>query len=213
MKHKIKPGDYTNKACLFPEEKDRTRNLVFEFAERSTTLMDSDNKIAVPIIDLCGRGAPTYDMIKNKNIMGPKFFYVGVDLDANIIEECRSMFQDSTSIFLNSKIGDVLWAEEFDEVRRCQILILDSHYGTNKKNYYRGDIIDCIDFAKKQKEMLGEFLLVINICHGRFSTSKHLKKYCEFLTKEVGREITESDFIFYKSKVEQMMWIAISFGF
>lgn len=213
MRYKIKPGDYTEDSCLFPEEKDRTRNLVFEFAKRSATILDSDDRFAVPIIDLCGRGAPTYKIIKERNMMGSGFFYIGVDLDKNIIEDCKCTFHDINSLFLESDIGSVLYRKDIYGVKKCQVLMLDSHYGTNRKNYYNSDIFECIRFAKKQKEELGEFLLVINVCHGRFSKSKDAKRYCEFLTKEVGREITEDNFIFYKSKIEQMMWIAISFGF
>jgi hypothetical protein len=213
MKTKIKPGDYTKEACFFPEEKERTRDLVLEFSKRSTTLLDSNNRFSVVIIDLCGKRAPFYSMIKENGKIGSGGFYIGVDLDVKIVKECKSLFCDNTSLFLNSKLGMLLCREDIPEVQSCQILILDSHYGTNKKNFYSGDIINSIDFAKKQKDKLGEFLLVVNLCHGRFSKESDIERYCKFLTEEVGRKITKDDFIFYRSKKEMMMWIAISFGF
>lgn len=213
MKTNISPGNYTEEACLHPEEKIKTRNLIFNFAERSATLLDSDGRLSVPIIELCGKKAPLYDMIKKSNKIGVGGFYIGVDIHRDIVEECKSIFSDSTSLWINSRMGEVLLLEKILQVKGCQILILDSHYGVHRKNYHKGDIIDCIAFAKKQKERLGEFLLVINICNSRYSKDSDIERYCNFLSKEVGRAITKEDFIFYKSKKEYMMWVAISFGF
>lgn len=214
----VSSGNYNDEVCLRPEQKQNTRKKIFEVAKESLTLLDEDGRLCVPVVELCGERAPLYAMIIEEKLIGKGGFYVGVDAYGYIIDECREIYHDSSSEWINSNLGLAISKKsqkDNENVSRAQILVFDSHDGIHKKNFHKGDLPRCIKFAKRQQEKFGEFLLVLNICNSRYSkdNDRDIDRYCKFLTEEVGRKVGKDDFLLYRSKKEEMMWIAISFGF
>lgn len=210
-------GNYTHQSCLHPGAKQETRELPLDIIKQSSFLFDEETEtLRCGWAELCGYKAPTFEMLISKKILQNDHtsgFFVGIDIEKKIIEDCKKTY--TSGHWICTKMKEFLLSKKYQQIsEKIGVLVFDSHDGMNRNSFKNSEIKDCIQFAKKQYQALGEFLLIINIVgNKRFITDNDKQNYTDFLSKEIGFTISPHLLKKYKSKKTDMYWLAIRFGF
>ena len=212
-------GDYTDDALRFPEAKRFTRDLALDIVRDHACNLWSPSRDALRCdwMELAGHHAPTLTLLVGRGAMVHGARFVGVDTDPATIDGCRAHFgPDAPAVWVNGTVETVLTRREHaDTVARVGVLVYDSHDGVHARPHrVRRTLRPLLDFARRQHDALGEFLLVLNLASDpRFTRPEHHNEYAQVLSEGLGASVSVDDIHRYTSKATQMAWVALRYGF
>jgi hypothetical protein len=212
-------GNYSDKACRYPEAKQHTRELPLQIVrEHSSTLWDhTRNTLGCDWMELAGAEAPTFPLLLKAGALQTGKF-IGVDTEESTIQGCRQTHGETHATWIHNPLKTVLVREEYAPIRKqVGVLVYDSHDGLyTSKNSLHHKLQPLFAFAKSQRENLSEFLLVINlVADPRYVKGHHWSDYCDIINTEMhpNEPLTRNHILEYTSKAVPMAWVAITSGF
>ena len=211
-------GDYTPEACGNPEAKENTRRLAIEIAQQSPCLWSrSRNALRYDWMELAGKFAPTLQTLRSTGALGGRRF-LGVDTAADIIRECEAHYGRDDAVWIHGTLRDILeGAGHIDTVARVGVLVYDSHDGVHASDIDR-TLRPLFDFAHRQRAIIGEFLLILNLAAvyrvaKKQDMDRYIDRYTKVLSEGLGAPVSADDIHRYTSNKTQMLWVALRFGF
>jgi len=209
-------GDYTDDALRFPDAKRFTRDLALDIVRDHACNLWSPSRDALRCdwMELAGHHAPTLTLLLERGALAAGARFVGVDTDPATIDGCREHHRDAPAIWVNGTVlGTLTRREHADTVARVGVLVYDSHDGVHARDVNR-TLRPLFDFARRQRDAIGEFLLVLNLASDpRFTRPEHTARYVDVLSEGLGAPVSPDDIHRYTSKATQMSWVALRYGF
>jgi hypothetical protein len=212
-------GDYTDEALRFPEAKRNTRDMALNLVrDHSCNLWSPSQKVLrCDWMELAGHRAPTLSLLLQHNALPPGIKFVGVDFNKEIIDGCKEHFgTDAPAEWINGSLQSILNRTSYaNTIARVGVLIYDSHDGMHAtKSKMESTLRPLFQFAKRQHNALGEFLLVLNVAAAEWQVKpKNQQEYVDVLSEGFGSPVSLSDIHHYTSSTSQMAWIALRYGF
>jgi len=182
--------------------KQETRVGTLEMVQESSILWSARHQaLRYDWVELAGKQAPTLQMLLAEGALTGSGQFVGVDLDKDIIAECAEVFSAETAA------GQCDWStrnlitllRDQDALPRTGVLVYDSCECARGKAIQRNlDVL--FDFAKRQEEQLGQFLLVLNVSLFRVNRDRHVREYVEAIQRHLPWFDAVGDFHVYQSE-------------
>lgn len=212
----MKYGDYTDEACRNPEAKRDTRERPLDIIrEHSCNLWSrSRNALRYDWLELAGHHAPTLTLLRDQGALDAGARFIGVDHDRTAIDGCIEHHAGTPAVWIHGTLNNVLETDAHaDTVRRVGVLVYDSHDGINR-NHIERTLRPLFDFARRQRDAIGEFLLVLNlVADPLYTRSNHIDRYIAALSKGLGASVSPDDIHPYRSNTTLMHWVALRYGF
>lgn len=208
-------GDYTDEACRTPEAKQATRLRALDLVrEHSCNLWSpSKNALRYDWMELAGHRAPMLATLLREEALNGGARFIGVDNDEATVEDCRAHYgSEAPAEWVCGDMRSILTVHKHAHLRgQVGVLVYDSHDAIFDSRLSR-HLRPVLDFAKEQREKLGEFLLVLNVtADPRYTKPHHREMYARLLSEEAGYNVPVDHS--YKSKATPMVWTALRYGF
>ena len=203
-------GSYTKEALSQKghDSKEYTRVRTLEIVSQSCLLWDTEKKhLLCSWMDLAGPECPSLQMLLEHGALSPTSLFYGVDVEPSVLEGCQQLYAHVPQArWLEGDVSRLV--ERYEDVG---VLVFDSHNGVAGT-----DLEDSLEvlslFAEKQRERLGEFLLVVNTSTARRSRAE-IEGYPALLSKHFKMQVRQQHLHKYVSSKAPMLWVALRWGF
>jgi len=196
------------------EAKDETRLHALKIVRRSSFLWSrSQQALRCDWMELAGEQAPTLRLLLDREALASPARFIGVDTDPEIILGCRNHYgpEAPASWHQGPLIPALRRVGAFD---RVGVLVYDSFRAVKGKRTIQRDLRALARFAQRQRERLGEFLLVLNVDGSpRYRSNDTYDRYREMLRDAFGIPVEPEALHPYVSRKDTMVWTALRWGF
>ena len=201
------------------EAKQNTRLFPLQaLQEHSTGILynHTTNTLKYDWLELSGVQAPTFQMLLDNNALSETGTakFIGLDIDPDVISGCIEHYSQPHLRHLQEWHTGNLEAllERKNAFPNVGVLVYDTEDGIWRGKW--DNLQRVTQYALRQYEKLGEFLLVINVvADPRFATSMSIQRYCDKLSELTGARVKPDSLHRYTSKKSPMLWTMITFGF
>jgi hypothetical protein len=208
--------DYTRQALSDQgfEAKDETRLHALNIVKHSSFLWSRDQQaLRCDWMELAGTGAPTLQLLLNLDAIEAPARFIGVDTDETVIEGCMDRYGPEAPAHWHH--GPLIPALRrlgpFDQVG---VLVYDAFRAVQGERTIQREVRSLARFAQRQRDRLGEFLLVMNVDGSpRYRSNGTYDSYRKLLSDAFEMQVEPEALHPYVSRQDTMVWTALRWGF